>query len=175
MSWGERAVQSYPAPRIWGKFSPMGKEETKQANKRQRHQTPGEPKTAAHTYPTPPLRPATRNGLHPVTARDPQPPAQGCSIITEKGRRLWELPKSPSTPPHILQSQTRKMPYIPTSLRAHTTHQTTTSFYLLVATVLLWAGFLEQGRVCINNYLHEHFLDTTAPHQKESALHLSKK
>lgn len=83
-----------PSPRTLGKFSPMGKEETEQADTRQRHQTPGELETAAFTHPTPPLRPATQNGLHPVTARDPQPPAQGCSIITEKGQRLWELPKS---------------------------------------------------------------------------------
>ena len=101
MSWGERAVLSHPAPRTLGKFSPMGKEETEQADTRQRHQTPGKLETAAYTHPTPPLRPATGNGLHPVTARDPQPCSGLFNNYQERAAFMRTSKQSFHAPPHL--------------------------------------------------------------------------
>lgn len=69
--------------------------------------------------------------------------------------------------PHILQSQTRKMPHTPTSLPTHyplpTTHHLILSLSCYCIIISYLTGFLEEGRVRINKYLHEHFLETISP------------
>lgn len=115
--------------------------------------------------PTPPPSLATQNGFHPVTARELQPLAGGHSVITKRGA-FMRISKGHAAVPGLPTSYKARpgKGHVPASLPTHPPRNhhfiLSLSCYCIIISYL--PGSLEQGRVCINKYLCEYFLETTS-------------